>query len=57
MDVNLVNVLWGGDGVRARGQLLERTSTGHGLERATVRVWVEKDDGTKVVVGTASALV
>lgn len=57
MDVNLVNVLWGGDSVRARGLVVKRAPTGHNLERATVRVWVEKADGTKVVVGTASALV
>jgi acyl dehydratase len=57
MDVNLVNVLWQGEQVRARGAVKERVVTGHGLERATLQVWVEKSDGTKVVVGSASAIV
>ncbi len=55
MSVKLTNVLW-----------VDETVTGHGKVREEVRegdrtrvhcdVWVEKDDGTRVVLGTASAL-
>jgi acyl dehydratase len=57
MDVKLVNVLWGGERVRARGKIrgeeIEGTS-----RRISLEVWVEKDDDrhTPVTVGTASAL-
>jgi len=57
MDVRLVNVLWGGDGVAtARGVVREYTPSGE-RRRAHCEVWVEKRDGTKVIVGTASAVV
>ena len=57
MDVKLVNVLWGGERVRARG-VLGATEPEGGARRTSVEVWVEKDDErrTPVVVGTASAL-
>jgi acyl dehydratase len=57
MDVKLVNVLWGGERVRARGKLLDTTPEGSD-RRNTLEVWVEKDDPdrTPVTVGTASAL-
>ena len=55
MNVNLVNVVWGGDRLTCRGQVLEKTPEGK-LRRAHLRVWCEKPDGTKVVVGGASAL-
>jgi len=57
MDVKLVNVLWGGEKVRARGKVRGEESEG-GARRTTVEVWVEKEDArrTPVVVGTASAL-
>ncbi|HXX47735.1 MAG TPA: hypothetical protein VEN47_05890 [Myxococcota bacterium] len=57
MDVKLVNVLWGGERVRARakirGEEVEGTTT-----RKLAEVWVEKADAarTPVTVGTASAL-
>lgn len=57
MDVRLVNVLWGGDGSAiARGVVREYTPSGE-RRRANCEVWVEKRDGTKVIVGTASAVV
>ena len=57
MDVRLVNVLWGGDGVAiARGVVREFTPAGS-RRRVHCEVWVEKRDGTKVIVGTASAVV
>lgn len=55
MDVRLVNVLWACDVVEARA---EETSEAPEADRTRVHldVWVEKADGTKVVVGSASAL-
>jgi hypothetical protein len=57
MDVRLVNVLWGADGgAVCRGLVREETAEG-GRRRAHCEVWVEKRDGTKIIVGTASAVV
>jgi hypothetical protein len=57
MDVRLVNVLWGGDAaVTARGVVREYVTEG-ARRRAQCEVWVEKRDGTKVIVGNASAVV
>jgi len=55
MNVALVNVLWGGETVSARGQITEEHSDG-AQTRSTLQVWCENADGTKIVVGTASAL-
>jgi len=57
MDVKLVNVLWGGERVRARGKVRGEEAEGS-ARRTQVDVWVEKDDAgrTPVVVGAASAL-
>jgi acyl dehydratase len=55
MSVNLVNVLWQTDAVTCRGRVAARTAEGS-RQRAHLQVWCEKDDGTKVVVGTASAV-
>jgi acyl dehydratase len=55
MNVALVNVLWRGDVVTARGIVREATPEGS-RRRAKLEVWCEKADGTKVVVGTASAM-
>jgi acyl dehydratase len=56
MNVNLVNVLWQGETVAAKAVLREVVPEGS-RERAHLEVWCEKADGTKVVVGTASAMV
>jgi hypothetical protein len=56
MDIKLVNVLWQGETVRTRGIVREVVKEGE-AQRAQLQVWCEKDDGAKVVVGTASALV
>jgi acyl dehydratase len=56
MNVNLVNVVWQGELVTVGGQVTEETAEGS-RTRARSQVWVAKADGTKVVVGTASALV
>jgi hypothetical protein len=55
ISVNLVNVLWQKDAVTCRGRVTARTPEGS-RQRAHLQVWCEKDDGTKVVVGTASAV-
>ena len=55
MNVNLVNVLWNGDEVRCGGLVRELLPEGS-RRRAQLEVWCQKEDGTKVVVGTASAL-
>jgi acyl dehydratase len=55
MNVNLVNVLWQGETVSAGGTVSDEVPEGR-RTRANLRVWCEKTDGTKVVVGTASAL-
>ena len=55
MNVNLVNVLWRGDTVRVRGIVREETAESS-RGRAQVQVWCEKADGTKVVVGSVSAI-
>ena len=58
MDMKLVNVLWGGERVRARAKLRSETPEG-ARARREYELWVEKDDAkqTVVTVGTASALV
>ncbi|HZY58947.1 MAG TPA: hypothetical protein VFE56_04245 [Candidatus Binataceae bacterium] len=55
LSVNLVNVVWVDDALRARGAIVNRRPEGKG-SRAECEVWCEKADGIKVVVGTASAL-
>ncbi|MGH7897585.1 MAG: MaoC/PaaZ C-terminal domain-containing protein [Candidatus Binatia bacterium] len=56
MSVNLVNVVWAEDVITARAKLREETPEGAHV-RSHLDVWCEKADGTKVVVGTASAVV
>jgi acyl dehydratase len=55
MNVNLVNVLWQGEQVTAQGAVRQVTPEGS-RTRSQLDVWCEKGDGTKIVVGTASAL-
>jgi len=54
-DLRLVNVLWAEETTGAKGLILERRAEGK-RTRAEVQVWCEKADGTKTIVGTASAL-
>jgi acyl dehydratase len=56
MDVNLVNIVWQSDVLTCRGFVREVTPEGS-RQRARLDVWCEKEDGTKVTIGTASALV
>jgi len=55
MDLRLVNVLWGNEVTGPRGRIIERRPEGK-RTRAEVEVWCEKSDGTKTIVGSASAL-
>lgn len=55
MDLRLVNVLWGNDTTGPRGRIVERRPEGK-RTRLEVEAWCDKADGTKTVVGTASAL-
>jgi hypothetical protein len=55
MDLRLVNVLWAEETTGARGRILERRREGDHT-RAEVEVWCEKADGTKTIVGAASAI-
>lgn len=55
MSVNLVNVVWVDDILRAGAMILNRKGEGS-KTRTECEVWCEKADGVKVVVGTASAL-
>jgi acyl dehydratase len=55
MDLRLVNVVWGNDVTGPRGRILERRREGK-RSRAEVEAWCEKSDGTKTIVGSASAL-
>ena len=52
LDVKFVNIVWPGDRVTAKGVI-----TGEEAGRANLSVWMEKDDGTVAIVGTASAVV
>ena len=55
MDVRLVNIVWGSDKLTCRGFVREIVPEGH-RSRAMLDVWCEKEDGTKVTIGTASAV-
>lgn len=55
MNVNLVNVVWRGDTLTSRGIVHSITPEGP-RRRAELQVWCEKNDGTKVVVGSGSAI-
>jgi len=55
MAVALVNVVWCGDAITPRVKVREETAEGV-ARRTHLDVWCEKADGTKVVVGTASAV-
>lgn len=55
LDVRLVNVVWVGDTLTARGRVREAVREGT-RQRVFLDVWCEKADGTIATVGTASAL-
>jgi acyl dehydratase len=53
--MTFVNVLWAGEAVTPKGLVRSRTREGN-LWRVTADLWTEKDDGTRTIVATASAL-
>ena len=53
--LKLTNVLWVDESVTARGKIREEVSEGT-RTRVHCDVWAEKDDGTRVILGSASAL-
>jgi hypothetical protein len=55
MSLKLTNVLWVDESVTARGKVREEVAEGERV-RAHCDVWVEKDDGTRIALGSASAL-
>lgn len=55
MSLKLTNVLWVDEHVRTHAKVREETEEA-GSTRVHCDVWVEKDDGTRVALGTASAL-
>jgi acyl dehydratase len=55
LDVKFTNVLWPNEPFTTRGVITGR-SVENGQSRAQVAVFCEKADGTKIIVGTASAL-
>ena len=55
MSVKLVNVVWVDERVTARARVREERPEGDRV-RVECDVWVDKDDGTRVLAGTASAL-
>ena len=50
LDIKFTNIVWPDDHVTAKGVITQEQSG-----TAQVTVWMEKDDGTVVIVGTASA--
>jgi acyl dehydratase len=56
LDLRLVNVVWPDDVLTTRGKTREEVAEGS-RRRAVLDVWCEKADGTKTLVGTASALI
>jgi acyl dehydratase len=55
LSLKLTNVLWVDESVTARGRVRERVREGT-QTRVLCEVWVDKDDGTRVLLGEASAL-
>jgi acyl dehydratase len=55
MSLKLTNVVWVDERVTARAKVRESVREGP-CTRVHCDVWVEKDDGTRVLIGTASAV-
>ncbi len=55
MDLRLTNVLWADEEVRAHAKVRERLREGT-QTRTCCDIWVEKADGTRILIGDASAL-
>lgn len=55
MDVKLINVLWADETVTARARVREEVREGS-RTRVHCDVWIEKDEGTRILIGDASAI-
>jgi len=55
MSVKLINVIWADETVSAHARIREEQREGS-RTRVHCDVWVDKDDGTRALLGTASAL-
>jgi hypothetical protein len=55
MSVKLTNVLWVDERVTAYGRIRDEVPEGT-RTRVHCEVWIDKDDGTRILVGEASAL-
>jgi acyl dehydratase len=55
MSVKLVNVLWVDEAVSARARVREEVPEGDRV-RVECEVWIDKEDGTRILAGAASAL-
>ena len=56
LDIKFTNIVWPEDVVTARAVITDETQD-NGSRRANAAVWMEKEDGTVAIVGTASAVV
>jgi acyl dehydratase len=56
LEVTYVSPVFDGDPITVKGSVRERVPEGEGI-RLICDVWLEREDGTKAVVGTASAVV
>ena len=55
MSLKLTNVLWVDESVTIRGRVLETVPEGS-QERVHCEVWADKEDGTRIALGAASAI-
>ncbi|MDP6454225.1 MAG: MaoC/PaaZ C-terminal domain-containing protein [SAR202 cluster bacterium] len=53
LDLKFTNITWPGDSVIPKAVVTDETVV-DGEKRSNIAVWVEKEDGTVVIVGTAS---
>ena len=56
LDIKFTNIVWPEDIVTAKAVVTDEMAA-NGSRRANAAVWMEKEDGTVVIVGTASAAV
>ena len=56
MSVKLTNVLWVDETITAHARVRDEAPEGPGASRVFYDVWVEKTDGSRVILGEASAL-
>ena len=56
LDIKFANIVWPDDVVTAKAVITDEAAD-NGSRRANAAVWMEKEDGTVAIVGTASAVV